>query len=81
MGRNKALMQLAGKTLIARVLDRLARLCDELIISADIAEASGLAGADLLTWYRAGVFWWRSRWIAGHAQRRVVTACDMPFLT
>ena len=83
MGRNKALMQLAGKTLIARVLDRLARLCDELIISADIAEAYvGLParvvpdlvpGRGVLSGVHAGLRAMRN-------ENAIVTACDMPFL-
>jgi molybdopterin-guanine dinucleotide biosynthesis protein A len=39
MGRNKALMLLEGQTLIARVLDRLSSLCDELIISTNDVES------------------------------------------
>ena len=84
MGRNKALMQLAGKPLIARVLDRLARLCDELIISADIADDySGfparvvpdlIPGRGVLSGVHAGLRAMRS-------ENAIVTACDMPFLS
>ena len=84
MGRNKALMLLEGQTLVARVLDRLSPLCDELIISTNDVEPY----ADLpvrvvpdvfpvgcaLSGIHAGL-------VAMQNERAVVVACDMPFLS
>ncbi len=84
MGRNKALMELEGRTLISRVLDKLTRLCDELIISANGAEAYG----DLPARVVADVIQGRGAFSGIHAglramrnERAVVVACDMPFLS
>lgn len=84
MGRNKALMELDGRTLIARVLDKLARLCDELIISANEGELYAhlparvvpdvLPGRGALSGIHAGL-------AAMHNRRALVVACDMPFLS
>lgn len=84
MGRNKALLELAGKTLIARVLDCLSRLCDELIISANEADLYAhlpgriipdvIPGCGALSGIHAGLAAMRN-------ERAVVVACDMPFLS
>lgn len=84
MGRNKALMELDGRTLISRVLDKLARLCDELIISANEVELYAhlparvvpdvLPGRGALSGIHAGL-------AAMHNPRALVVACDMPFLS
>jgi molybdopterin-guanine dinucleotide biosynthesis protein A len=84
MGRDKALMELGGQTLIARALDTLSRLCNELIICAnDVGLYSGLPArvvADLipdrgaLSGLHAGLASMRN-------ERAVVVACDMPFLS
>jgi molybdopterin-guanine dinucleotide biosynthesis protein A len=83
MGRDKALMELGGQTLIARVLDRLSPLCDELIISAkEVDLYQDLAAqvvADLLSvpgplsGIHAGL-------VAMRSDSAIVVACDMPFL-
>jgi molybdopterin-guanine dinucleotide biosynthesis protein A len=84
MGRNKALMELEGRTLIDRVLDRLSRLCDELIVSAnDVDPYAHLAarivrdaipGRGALSGIHAGLAAMRN-------ETAVVVACDMPFLS
>lgn len=84
MGRNKALMELGGKTLISRVLERLARLCDELIVSANELELYAdlparvvpdqISGSGALGGVHAGLMAMRN-------ERAVVVACDMPFLS
>jgi len=83
MGRNKALMELHGQPLIGRVLERLARLCDELIISANEVEVYAglpaqvapdvLVGRGPLSGIHTGLAAMRN-------QRAIVVACDMPFL-
>lgn len=83
MGRNKAFMELDGKPLIARVLDRLAQLCDELIISANDVElyshlpakvvADVIPGRGALSGIHAGLAAMRN-------ETALVVACDMPFL-
>lgn len=83
MGRNKALLELDGQTLIERVLANLARLCDELIISANEIEPYSNLGARVvpdaiqghgaLGGIHAGLKAMRN-------DRAIVVACDMPFL-
>ena len=84
MGRNKALMELGGKTLISRVLDKLSRLCDELIISASEVEKyahlparvvpDAIPGRGALSGVHTGLAAMRN-------ERAVVVACDLPFLS
>jgi molybdopterin-guanine dinucleotide biosynthesis protein A len=84
MGRDKALMLLEGKTLISRVLEVLARVCDELIISTNNPRPYAhlparvipdvVAGRGALGGIHAGLEAMRSE----HA---LVVACDMPFLS
>ncbi len=84
MGRNKALLELQGQTLIARVLERLSPLCDELIISANDVELYAdlpaqvvpdlIPGRGALGGIHAGLATMR------HG-KAVVVACDMPFLS
>jgi molybdopterin-guanine dinucleotide biosynthesis protein A len=84
MGRNKALMELEGQTLIARVLDRIAPLCDDLIISAnDVELYAGLPGRivqdvipgrGVLSGIHAGLTVMRN-------EKAIIVACDMPFLS
>jgi molybdopterin-guanine dinucleotide biosynthesis protein A len=84
MGRNKALIELDGQTLIGRTLDKLARLCDELIISANEVElyahlparviADVIPGRGALSGIHASLAGMRH-------ERAVVVACDMPFLS
>ncbi len=84
MGRNKALLELQGQTLIARVLERLSPLCDELIISANDVELyvdlpaqvvpDLIPGRGALGGIHAGLTTMRH-------DKAVVVACDMPFLS
>ncbi len=84
MGYNKALLELEGQTLIARVLERLSPLCDELIISANDVELYAdlpaqvvpdlIAGRGALSGIHAGLATMRH-------DKAVVVACDMPFLS
>ncbi len=83
MGRNKALMELEGQTLIARVLDRVSSVCDELIISANDADLY----ADLPARVVPDVIPRRGALSGIHAglsamrnEMALVVACDMPFL-
>jgi molybdopterin-guanine dinucleotide biosynthesis protein A len=84
MGQNKALMPLSGRPLISHVLDKLSRLCDELVISAndrapyarfgvrvvrDVVEGKGALGG-----IHAGLKAIRN-------ERAIVVACDLPFLS
>ena len=83
MGRNKALMELEGQTLIARVLDKVSSLCDELIISANNADLyvhlparvvpDVIPGRGALSGIHAGLCAMRN-------EMALVVACDMPFL-
>jgi len=84
MGRNKALMELDGQTLIGRTLDKLSRLCDELIISANDVELYAHLPARVIPDVIPG----RGALSGIHAslaemrhERAVVVACDMPFLS
>ena len=83
MGRNKALMELEGQTLIARVLDKVSLLCDELIISASETDLYAdlparvvpdvIPGRGALSGIHAGLCAMRN-------EMALVVACDMPFL-
>lgn len=84
MGRNKALMELDGQTLIGRTLGKLSRLCDELIISANDVELYAHLPARVIPDVIPG----RGALSGIHAslaemrhERAVVVACDMPFLS
>jgi molybdopterin-guanine dinucleotide biosynthesis protein A len=84
MGRNKALMELDGRTLLSRILDKLARLCDELIVSTNHVEPyrglearvvpDVIPGRGALGGVHAGLAAMRN-------ERALVVACDMPFLS
>lgn len=84
LGRNKALIELGGQPLIARVLDKLSQLCDELIVSANEVELYAdlparvvpdvIPGRGALSGIHAGLTAMHNAWA-------VVVACDMPFLS
>lgn len=84
MGCNKALLELEGQTLIARVLDRLAPLCDELIISTnDVELYAGLPARvvpDLIP-DRGALGGIHASLAAMRNDKAIVVACDMPFLS
>lgn len=84
MGRDKAFMLLEGKMLICRVLEVLARICDELIISTNNARSY----ADLPVRVIPDIFDSRGALGGIHAglkamrnERALVVACDMPALS
>jgi len=84
MGRNKALMELDGQTLIARALDKLSRLCDELIISANDAETYAHLPARVIPDVipdRGALGGIHASLAAMRHERAIVVACDMPFLS
>jgi len=83
IGRNKALMELDGQSLIERILNILDPLCDELILSANDPTLYAGLGVRIvpdvllnrgpLSGIHAGL-------AAMRAERALVVACDMPFL-
>jgi molybdopterin-guanine dinucleotide biosynthesis protein A len=83
IGRDKALLELEGRTLITHVLDRLSPLCGELIISTNAGELythlpariipDVIPGRGALSGIHAGLAAMRN-------ERAIVVACDMPFL-
>jgi len=83
LGRDKALLELEGRTLIARTLDVLAQLADDLIIVTSLAPhllpqsarvvADRYVDAGVLAGVHAGL-------LAARGELAFVVACDMPFL-
>ncbi|MCS7177885.1 MAG: molybdenum cofactor guanylyltransferase [Anaerolineae bacterium] len=83
MGKDKAFLELAGRPLILHVLDRMAELCQEvLIVASDVSRYAGLGtrvvpdvfpGVGVLGGLHAGL---------RAAQHDLILAvgCDMPFL-
>ena len=82
MGQDKALMPFLGKPLISRVLERLAPLADEVLVTTNHPEAYGFLGARLVPDINPGrgALGGLHTAIASAAFRLVaVVACDMPF--
>ncbi len=83
MGRNKAFLELAGRPLIAHVLDRMAEVCQELLIVAnDVPRYAGLGvrvvpdvfpNVGVLGGLHAGLQ-------AARHDLILAVGCDMPFL-
>jgi len=83
MGRNKAFLELGGRTLIEIVLERLTQVCAEvLVVAGDVSPYSGLgvptvrdrfAGAGVLGGLHAGLE-------AASCELAIAVGCDMPFL-
>lgn len=83
MGRNKAFLELAGRPLIAHVLDRMGEVCEEvLIVANDVPRYADLGvrvvpdvfpGVGVLGGLHAGLQ------AAGH-DLILAVGCDMPFL-
>lgn len=82
MGRDKALLELGGQSLLERTLDVLTTLCDELIVVADEARRYArlarvvpdvFTGSGTLGGVHAGLAAMKNDW-------GIVVACDMPFL-
>ncbi len=83
LGRDKALLELEGRTLVARTLDALAQLTDDLIVVTNIVPrlfppparvvTDRYVGAGVLAGMHAGL-------LAARGELAIVVACDMPFL-
>jgi len=83
LGRDKALLELEGRTLVARTLDVLAQLTDDIIVVTSLAPhllppsarvvADRYVGAGVLAGVHAGL-------LAARGELAIVVACDMPFL-
>src|SRR5919108_2948434 len=83
MGQDKALMALRGRTLIQRVMDALAPICDELILVTNTPDPyahlalrmipDAFPGAGSLGGLYSGL-------AAMIAEQAIAVACDMPFL-
>jgi molybdopterin-guanine dinucleotide biosynthesis protein A len=84
MGRPKAFLDLAGRSLLERSLDRIRSLCDEVVVvsrrPSDMMESGARVVRDLavgqgpLGGLATALFYARRRWV-------LVTACDQPFLS
>jgi molybdenum cofactor guanylyltransferase len=83
MGRNKAWIELGGRTLIERVLDRLGQICQETILVTGDPESYGKLETRVVgdtfpgKGSLGGIYTGLS---AAQHQRAIVVACDMPFL-
>ncbi|HEC33560.1 MAG TPA: molybdenum cofactor guanylyltransferase [Chloroflexi bacterium] len=83
LGRDKPLLELGGRTLVARALDVLAQLTDDLIVVTSLLSqllpvsarvvTDRYVGAGVLAGVHAGL-------LAARGELAVVVACDMPFL-
>jgi molybdopterin-guanine dinucleotide biosynthesis protein A len=83
MGQNKALMELSGRPLIARVADRLRAVADEIIISADQVELYSSFADKVVPDYFKGVGTLggiHAGLTAARHDLALVVGCDMPFL-
>ncbi len=84
MGRDKAWVELQGRALIQRVADRLAAVCDEVIVVANAPEAYARLGLPVVTdifpgkGSLGGLY---SGLQAARYGRAMAVACDMPFLS
>lgn len=84
MGRDKALVQLAGKPIIAHILERIEGLGDEVLITTNNPEAYAYLGIRLETDSIPGAGSLAGLHTALRASRyshTLVLACDMPFVS
>lgn len=82
MGRDKGLVELGGRPLIRHVIDRLARLADEVVVTTNDREryafldvrlvSDAVPGAGALPGLATALD-------AAHGDRVLIVACDMPF--
>jgi molybdenum cofactor guanylyltransferase len=82
MGRDKGLVELAGKPLIRHILDRLAPLAGDLLITTNDPAAYSAFGARTAADERPGAGALDGLWTALEAAEGdpvLVVACDMPF--
>ncbi len=83
MGQAKALMVLAGRTLIQRVVDALAPLCDEIVLVTNAPDVYAHLGVKMVadvfadTGSLGGLY---SGLSAVTHEPAIAVACDMPFL-
>lgn len=83
MGRDKALMPLAGRTLIERVMDALMPVCDELLLITNTPDKYAQFGLRMVpdavpgTGSLGGLY---SGLAAMRGDCAIAVACDMPFL-
>lgn len=83
MGRDKAFLEVGGVPLIARVLERVQRVCAEVIIIANDADAYARFGVRVVSdvypgkGSLGGIY---SGLLAARAEHALVVACDLPFL-
>ncbi len=84
MGQDKALMPFLGRPLIARVLDRLRPIADELLVTTNRPDAYRFLSVRLVSDLRPGRGALGGLYTALHAARHplvAVVACDMPFVS
>jgi molybdopterin-guanine dinucleotide biosynthesis protein A len=82
MGQDKALMHFLGRPLILRVIERLAPLADEIIVTTNQPASYGFLGLPLVPDLKPGRGALGGLYTAIAAARRplvAVAACDMPF--
>lgn len=84
MGRDKALLEVGGKPAIARVAERLARVCDPILVVTDRRDRYPSLGLPVVVDQRPGsgaVGGLHAGLAAAPAPVCVAVACDMPFLS
>lgn len=83
MGRDKAFLDFGGMPLIARVIERVRRVCTEVIIVANDVDAYAHLGARVVKdvypgkGSLGGIY---SGLLAAREEHALVVACDLPFL-
>ena len=83
MGRDKGLVQLAGRPLVQHVLDRVAQLGDEVCITTNRPQAYAFLGVPTASDPQPGLgalAGLRTALQAARSDTVLVVACDMPFL-
>jgi molybdopterin-guanine dinucleotide biosynthesis protein A len=84
MGRDKGLVLLRGRPLIRHMLDRVADLGDEIVITTNHPEAYAFLGVRLASDESPGagaLNGLRTALNAAHGDEVLVLACDMPFVS
>jgi molybdopterin-guanine dinucleotide biosynthesis protein A len=83
MGRDKALLEIDGKPLIRLVVERLARICEEVLVVGGDADAYAEFGATLIDDVFSGVGvlgGLHAGLQAARCELALAVGCDMPFL-
>jgi molybdopterin-guanine dinucleotide biosynthesis protein A len=84
MGRDKGLVLLQGRPLIRHLLDRVADLGDEIVVTTNQPEAYAFLGVRLASDEAPGagaLNGLRTALSAAHGDKVLVLACDMPFVS